>query len=358
MAKLLKKTRVPISTIMISFLTIILFLAMFSLGVFAQDNTTSVATAIRALDSPYQTRWIKGGEAFSDFAGVKHVVLTCGGSSEKQLNDIKAIVVKTGGNVVFNIDPNEGTDCYPIAKALNEAKVYFFTWWNKPHDLDVTKFDYWAGHSAFDGVDSAYYCAKELFKTFKTPNKGKVVAVQGMLSNTIAQDLFKGLEQALAENPDVELVSNQTANWNRTEGFDVVSSMLVADPDIDGVWCANDDMAMGAIEALRAAGLAGKVKVCGFNGTREMIEAVAKGEAAATVFTDSFYQGGIGFSICLAAKEGKLDISSLPKEKRQWYSKPIYVNGENANQIINDYMEDLPDYDWDDFYKMWLGGMD
>jgi ribose transport system substrate-binding protein len=357
MTKLLKKMKVPIYTIMISFLTIILFLAMFSSGVFAQDNTTLLVTVIRALDCEYHIRWAEGAEAFAASTGLKHVVSTCGGNSEKQLNDIKALIAKTGGNVVFNIDPNEGTDCYPIAKTLNEAKVYFFTWWNKPHDLDVTGFDYWAGHSVFNGVDAGYYGATELFKTFKTPNKGKIIAVQGRLANTIAQDLFKGLEKALAENPDVELVANQTANWNRTEAFNLVSSLLVAHPDIDGIWCANDDMSMGIIEALRAAGLAGKVKVCGFNGTRGFIEAIAKGETAATTFTDAFYQGGIGLSICLAAKEGKLDISSLPKEKRSWYSKPIYVNSENVSQVLNDYMEKPPQYDWDDYYKLWAGGM-
>jgi len=317
-----------------------------------------LATVIRTIDNPYHVRWNTGGEEFAKSIGYPHELVTCGGSSEKQNNDIKALVARTGGNVVFNIDPNESPDCVPIAKALEDAGVYFFTWWNKPPELNVMDYPHWVGHSAFSGVDAGYYGATELFKTFKTPNKGKIVAIQGRLANQIAIDLFDGLKKALAENPGVELVAEQSAHWKRTEAFEIVSSMLVAHPDIDGVWLANDHMAMGAIEALRAAGLAGKVKVCGFNGNPEFIDAIIKGEAAATTFTDSYYQGGIGLSLCLAAKEGKIDVESLPKEKRVWYSKPVYVNAENAEQVKAEYMDNLPEYDWNDWFGLWAGGMD
>jgi ribose transport system substrate-binding protein len=317
-----------------------------------------LATVIRTIDNPYHVRWNTGGEEFAKSIGYPHELVTCGGSSEKQNNDIKALVARTGGNVVFNIDPNESPDCVPIAKALEDAGVYFFTWWNKPPELNVLDYPHWVGHSAFSGVDAGYYGATELFKTFKTPNKGKIVAIQGRLANQIAIDLFDGLKKALAENRGVKLVAEQSAHWKRTEAFEIVSSMIVAHPDIDGVWLANDHMAMGAIEALRAAGLAGKVKVCGFNGNPEFIDAIIKGEAAATTFTDSYYQGGIGLSLCLAAKEGKIDVESLPKEKRVWYSKPVYVNAENAEQVKAEYMDNLPEYDWNDWFGLWAGGMD
>ena len=321
------------------------------------EGDTVLATVIRTIDNPYHVRWNEGGEAYTASVGMTHELVTCGGSSEKQINDIKALVARTGGNVVFNIDPNESPDCVPIAKALEDAGVYFMTWWNKPPELNVTDYPHWVGHAAFSGIDAGYYGATELFKTFDTPNQGKIVAIQGMLANQIAIDLFNGLKKALAENPGVEMVAEQSAHWNRTEAFDIVSSMLVAHPDIDGVWCANDHMAMGVIEALRAAGKAGKIKVCGFNGNPEFIDAIIKGEAAGTTLTDSYFQGGIGLSLCLAAKQGKLDVEALPEGKRNWYAEPTYVNGDNAKQIKAEYFDSPPDYDWNDWWGKWAGGM-
>ena len=108
---------------------------------------------------------------FAESAGLEHVIQTCEGSSEKQLNDIKALVAKTGGDVVFCVDPNESPDVVPIAKALEEAGVYFVTFWNKPDDVKVSDFDHWVSHITFDGVDGGYYIAKELFKTFEKSYK-------------------------------------------------------------------------------------------------------------------------------------------------------------------------------------------
>jgi len=115
---------------------------------------------------------------------------------------------------------------------------------------------------------------------------------------------------------------------------------------------------MGSLEALRAAGLAGKVKVCGVDGIEEMIRAIAKGEAAATALPDPKWQGGIGLSIALAAKEGKIDVSSLPKEKRQFYATMVNINADNIDEIIKTYLEGTPEFDWTDYWGRWLRGIE
>jgi len=322
----------------------------------AKEAPTTVCTAVKFLESPYHAAWIKGGEMFAESVGLGeyHVSQACQGSSEKQINDIKALVAKTGGNVVFNIDPNESPDVVPIAKTLDSAGVYFVTWWNKPDEVKVWDYDHWVCHITFDGTAGGYFCAKELFKTFKTPNKGKIVALQGQLANAAQIERWAGLNKALEEFSGVELVSYQSAEWNRAKAYEILTSMLVAHPDIDGVWCANDEMAMGSIEALRAKGLAGKVKVCGADGQEDMIRAIVKGEAAATFYPDPSWQGGNGLSIALAAKEGKIDVSSLSKEKRQWYAKTVLISTENAQEFIKNYYEGTPKYDWNDNFGRWL----
>ncbi len=318
---------------------------------------TSVGTAIRSLENPYHATWAKGGDAFAKSAGVTHVVQTCEGSSEKQLNDIKALVAKTGADVVFCVDPNESPDVVPIAKALEEAGVYFITFWNKPDEVNVSDYPHWVSHITFDGVNGGYFIAKELFKTFKTPNKGKILALQGKLANAAHIERWEGLYKALEEFPEVELVAYDTAQWERAKAFEIMSSMLVAHPDVDGVWAANDNMAMGALEALRAKDLAGKVQVVGVDGIEEMIRAIDKGEATATFYPDPFWQGGMGLSIALAAKEGKIDVKSLPDEKREWYASSILVNSENVKDFIKDHIDGTPEYDWNDHFGRWLRGM-
>jgi ribose transport system substrate-binding protein len=322
----------------------------------AAAEPTTLCTAVKFLESPYHAAWIKGGEMFAESEGLEayHVSQACQGSSEKQLNDIKGLVAKTGANVVFNIDPNEAPDVVPIAKALEDAGVYFVTWWNKPEDVKVWDYPHWVSHITFDGTEGGYHGATQLFKSFKTPYKGKIVALQGQLANSAQIERWAGLNKALAEYPEVKMVAYQSAEWNRAKAFEMLTSMLVAHPDVDGVWCANDEMAMGAIEALRAQGLAGKVKVCGADGQEDMVRAIVAGEAVATFYPDPTWQGGIGLSLALAAKRGELDVAALTKEKRQWYAKTVLVSPDNAKKFLQDYYEGTPDYDWSDHFGRFL----
>jgi ribose transport system substrate-binding protein len=178
-----------------------------------------------------------------------------------------------------------------------------------------------------------------------------------MLANTTAIDRFKGLQNVLAKNPGVQLVAQDTGEWDRSKAFEKMKSFLVANPDVGGVWAANDNMALGAIEAIRAAGLAGKVMVTGVDGIQEMLNAVAAGEAAATVLNDSFWQGGMGLAMAYAAKTGKLDVKSIPKEKRQYFAKAVEVDQGNVKEIIAKYVNGTPKYDWSDLYANYVRPM-
>ena len=340
-------------------LLLVVLMAATSLFATAQAESaepTTLCTAIKFLDNPYHIDWIAGGEMFAETVGLEDYLVNqaCQGSSEKQINDIKALVAKTSGNVVFNIDPNQSPDVVPIVKALEDAGVYFVTWWNKPDEMKVTDYDYWVAHITFDGVAASQFISNALFDTFKTPGQGKIHAIQGQLAYSAFIERWEGLQNALAENPGVEMVAYGGADWDRQKAFEMVTNMLVSHPDIDGVWCANDSMAMGALEALRAAGHAGKVKVVGVDGTEEMIRAIAAGEAAATAAPDAKWQGGLCLSMALAAKEGRLDVSTIPAEKRQFYATMVNIDASNAEAWIKDVIEGTPVYDWDSYFDRFL----
>ena len=119
---------------------------------------------------------------------------------------------------------------------------------------------------------------------------------------------------------------------------------------IGGVWAANDDMGLAAIEALRADGRAGKVPVTGIDGTQLAVEAIQKGEMAGTVAWDPFWQGGMGLAIGLAAKTGKYDPAKQPKEHREFYGTGVVVTAVNAQQFYDANIKTEPKLDWGDLW--------
>ena len=335
-----------------SFALVVVLLVAVSLStVFAQTKAGEgvfMGTAIRSLENPYHAVWARGATAFAYSVGGISVVQTCEGSSEKQLNDIKALIAKAGKNAVFCIDPNESPNVIPIAKACEAAGVYFVTYWNKPGNVKVSDYPHWVAHISFSGTSAGEFMANELFKSMG--GSGKIVALQGMLANTTAIERYTGLQNALKKNSGIELAAVDTAEWDRTKAFEKMKSFLVANPDVGGVWAANDNMALGALEAIRAAGLAGKVLVVGCDGVDEMIAAVKAGEAAATVINPAFWQGGMGLSLALAAKNGKIDVKKIPAEKRAFFAKAVEVTTDNIDDIIATYVKGTPKYDWNDYY--------
>lgn len=314
-------------------------------------KTILTGTVIRTLSNEYHAAWYRGGRLFAESIGMGnyHRGLHCEGDSEKQLTLMRALISEGGKNVVFNIDPNQSPDAKPIADMCAEAGVYFLTQWNKPDDLHPWSYDpYWVAHMGVDGVPSGYYVATELFKSIG--GKGKIVALQGLLANVPAIQRFDGLKKALAEYPDIELLEDQTAEWDRTKAVSVTEAFLAKYPDLGGIWAANDNMGLGALEALRTAGKAGEIPVVGIDGTSEAINACISGEFAATVNNDPMWQGGMGLSIPYHAMIGTFDPAKEPHEHREFYFEPVYVNTANAQDIKANYIDGIPTYDWKDLW--------
>ncbi|WP_337270065.1 D-ribose ABC transporter substrate-binding protein [Oryzifoliimicrobium ureilyticus] len=113
--------------------------------------------------------------------------------------------------------------------------------------------------------------------------KGNYVELLGAPSDNNAATRSNGYESVLSQYPDLKKVGSQVANWNRTQGHDKMQSMLQATPDIQGVISGNDEMALGAIAALKEAGKLKNVKVGGFDGSPDAVAAIKAGELEYTV---------------------------------------------------------------------------
>ena len=113
--------------------------------------------------------------------------------------------------------------------------------------------------------------------------KGEYVELFGNPTDNNARvrsDAYKGV---LSQYPDLVLVQTEVANWDRVEGKTKMEIMLAAHPNIVGVVSGNDEMALGAIEAIRAVGKLDQIKVLGFDGNQDAVDSVKKGEMVATV---------------------------------------------------------------------------
>ncbi|AAX75804.1 D-xylose ABC transporter substrate-binding protein [Brucella sp. 10RB9215] len=114
-------------------------------------------------------------------------------------------------------------------------------------------------------------------------DKGKYVELFGAPSDNNAATRSNGYETVLSQYPDLVRVGKDVANWDRTQGHDKMQALLQANPDIIGVISGNDEMALGAIAALKKAGKLDQVKVGGFDGSPDAIAAIKAGELQYTV---------------------------------------------------------------------------
>lgn len=317
--------------------------------VFASGKTTLV-TSLRSLSNPNHAIWKRGGEAYAKHAGLDHVTLVTEGNSEKGLADILAMLARTSGNMVLNIDPNDVPDTRPIVEACAKAGAYVVTQWNKPSDLHPRDFNpNYVSHIEFDGVTSGKKIAKVLFD--EIGGSGGIIGIGGLISNTASINRRKGLEAALAENPNIELLDFQVADWKQSVAYDLTSNLLTRfGSKIKGVWAANDDMGTGALEALRAEGLAGKVPVVGIDGIKAAIDAIRAGEFACTVSADTFWQGGMGLSIGHHAQMKTFDPAKEPTEHREFYGKILAISKDNVEDYYKTHVLADPEFDWKDIW--------
>lgn len=116
----------------------------------------------------------------------------------------------------------------------------------------------------------------------KLNKKGKYVELLGLVSDNNTWNRSKGFHSLVDNYPGLQMVAQQSADFDRNKAMEVLESILQANPDIDAVFCGNDAMAMGAYQALIAAGKASRVKVFGFDGAEDAVEAIKNGKVEAT----------------------------------------------------------------------------
>ncbi len=321
----------------------------------------TVAVSMRSTASEYHMQYVAGAQAFVDSlpVGTAEVqILACEGNDDKQINDINAVIAAKGDNMILFVDPNNAPNITAIAEACEEAGVYWTSAWNTPEGIYPPSYKYWVSHQACDAVKQGYDIAVTMFNALPTPGKGKICVMEGMLANSANTFRMEGLKKALAEYPDIEVLDDQAGDWATAKGLSITENWLAKFDQIDGIWCACDDMAVGVVQALKAKGLNGKTLVTGVDGTSAAIEMVETGDLICTIANNGWLQGGYGTAYAYAAKTGVIDTATMTPEQRMFYTNGYLVTKDTLADYKKNFVESVPVYDYADLAFPIAKGMD
>jgi erythritol transport system substrate-binding protein len=158
---------------------------------------------------------------------------------------------------------------------------------------------------------------------------GKYVELVGKESDTNAGIRSKGYHEIIDQYPDLKMVARQSANWSQPEAFEKMESIIQANPNIKGVICGNDTMAMGAMAALKAAGL-GSVIVVGFDGSNDVRDSILAGDIKATVLQTAATNATM--AVQQADKYIKTGSTGLPEKQ---LTDCVLIDKTNASKLDN-----------------------
>ena len=206
--------------------------------------------------------------------GVKVVVYDGMNKVSKQISDIEDMIVKGLDGVL--ISPINIKALVPGLEKLDEAGIPCATF-----DRKVVGAPFLV-HVGADNVEGGRIAA--VYTAAKLDGKGKIIELQGTPGSSPAIDRGSGFHQVVEDFPQLKIVFSQTGQFDRETGMRVMEDAITAHPDFDAVWAHNDDMIMGALEAIESAGYdLGKLTLVSFDAIPDALEAIQEGRLDATI---------------------------------------------------------------------------
>ena len=268
---------------------------------------------VKSLDNPFWDRMRSGAEKAGKDLNIDIITLAPikPYNVEEQLRFMEdGITQKVDAILVV---PADSKGIVPGIKKANKAGIPVVTPNSKAYGGMVTT---WTGAQNRDvGYDIAKFGLKAI------GGKGNVIILEGTPGNQTAIDRQKGFDDAIAEFKGVKVLASQTAKYSRVEGMRVMENLVQRFPKIDLVIACNDEMALGAIEALDAAGRLSKTKVTGFDANNDALKSIAEGKMLATGDQRPDAQGYWGVVAAFIHLEG------MPVPKELYLPAPVMHKG-------------------------------
>lgn len=164
----------------------------------------------------------------------------------------------------------------------------------------------------------------------KIGGEGNILILEGPIGTSAQLQRMEGNQNVLAKYPNVTVLANQPANWSREEALSLTENWLQAfEGRIDGIVAHNDEMALGAIQALEAKGIKDQIYVSGVDAIKDGCQAIKDGRFDATVFQDAELEGRLGVQICMDI------LSGNPPAEHINYIEMMLITKDNVDELLD-----------------------
>lgn len=259
-----------------------------------------IGFSVSTLNNPFFVTLTEGARKAATENNVELVVVDAGDDAAKQTSDIEDLVSRNVGVLIVN--PVDSDAVAPAVKSAMSQGIKVIAVDRGVNGVDVDC------QIASDNVAGARMATEYLMEL--VGEGAKVAELQGVPGASATIDRGAGFHQVADQS--LQVAASQTANFNRAEGMTVMENILQSDGTIKGVFAHNDEMALGAVEAVAASGK--DIKIVGFDATDDAQKAVKDGKMAATVAQKPDKMGEIAIGTAVKIMAGETVEKSIPVE--------------------------------------------
>lgn len=276
----------------------------------ATDSTGSfqIALVMKTLTNPFFVEMERGAREAEDEFAIDLIVRTAAQetSIEQQIQIVNELIREEVDAIV--IAPGDSVGLIPVLKQAQDAGIVVINIDNRL-DAEFSESQGLIGvpFISVDNEQAAYLSARTISERIETPTN--VIILEGIREARNAQDRKAGAMRAFAENPNINIVATETANWKIDEAYEVAGHLFDEFPDIGAVFAANDMMALGAIQYLSEHERS-DVLVAAFDALDEAKQALQDGTLVVTIDQQAARQGYLGVEYAVRALNGE----TLPAE--------------------------------------------
>ncbi|WP_104108986.1 MULTISPECIES: substrate-binding domain-containing protein [unclassified Arthrobacter] len=293
----------------------------------AVGSAKSATLVISTLNNPFFVSVADGAKNEAMKLGMALDVQNANNNDTQSLNQATTALVKKPDVLV--LDPTSSEAGGSITVQANQANVPVVAFDRMPDQGKLAAF------IGYDAVQAGRNGAKALCDAMG--GSGKAAELQGILGTSVARDRSNGFQEGMKKCSGVELVAVQSGDFDRGKSLDVTTNMLQANPSISGIYGANDEMALGAVAAVKSRGLLASIKIVGNDGIGDALDAVKNGEMYATNAESPFALGQAVIKTSHAVAAGETVEESLVLQGK-------LVTGASVSEFC-DYLRDLGDVD-------------
>lgn len=232
-----------------------------------------IAIIISTLNNPWFVVLGETAKRRAEELGYNAVLFDSQNNPSKETEHFDNVIASDYRAILFN--PTDAKGSIANVKASKEAGIPVFCM-----DREVNVKDVAVSQILSDSYSGCVMLGQHFVKTLEA--KGSFVELLGIVGDNNTWNRSKGFHSVVDNYPGLTMVAQQSGEFDRNKAMEVLESMLQAHPDIKGVFCGNDAMAMGAYQAVLAAGKAGKIVIYGFDGAADVITAIKEGKIKAT----------------------------------------------------------------------------